>query len=224
MVLCTKNWHFSLLFSVLASCDYYKKLAFSRLEIRFWLQWFYVQKTDIFALHFSVLACCEYYQKTCIFDTWNPVLAPTVLCTKKWHFYTSFSILASCEYYKKTSIFDTLDLVLAPMVWCTKNRQFSLHFSFMAHLWLHQLDLSVPKIDSFEAKFQKLASTNFLTFLRPFLSFGFNGKFWDDFWRSENFDIQYQNGRPLWRSKSKVLDLQKSSQNPQNHISNCFVR
>ena len=48
--------------------------------------------------------------------------------------------------------------------------------------------------------------------------------FWDDFWRSENFDLQYHNGPPLWWSRSKVLDLQKSSQNPQTHILNAFIR
>ena len=50
------------------------------------------------------------------------------------------------------------------------------------------------------------------------------GGFRDDFWRSENFDLQYYNGPPLWWSKSKVSDLQKPSQIPQNHTLNCSIR
>ena len=48
--------------------------------------------------------------------------------------------------------------------------------------------------------------------------------FWDDFWRSENFDLQYYNGPPLWWSKSKISDLQKSSQNTQKHTLNRIFR
>ena len=48
--------------------------------------------------------------------------------------------------------------------------------------------------------------------------------FWDDFWRFENFDFHIHNGSSLWWSRSKVSDLQKSSQYPQNHTWNCFIR
>ena len=47
---------------------------------------------------------------------------------------------------------------------------------------------------------------------------------WDDFWRSKTFDLDHHNGGPLWYWRSKFSDLQKSSQNPQNHTLNCFIR
>ena len=47
---------------------------------------------------------------------------------------------------------------------------------------------------------------------------------WDDFWGFEVFDLDNHNGRPLWLSRSKISDLQKSSQTPQKHDSNGFIR
>ena len=42
-----------------------------------------------------------------------------------------------------------------------------------------------------------------------------------------NFDLVYllqsHNGPPLWRSRSKLSDIQKPSKNPKNHTLICFI-
>ena len=46
--------------------------------------------------------------------------------------------------------------------------------------------------------------------------------FWDDFLRSEIFDLDHHNGGTFWFLRSKFSDPCKSSQNPWNHTLNRF--